>query len=135
MHQSGSEYCMALDLLTCVLRIASQLQEEAWKHAESRQAALDADFRADTSDEEEFGEASPMLERADSAAIRAKLSFEEPGQSGLQVKLHLGSQFCRIMLLGNPSNLALGGPIVKKSLWRLLYLTSTKGGETKRCLP
>lgn len=26
-----------------------------------------------------------MLARADSAAVRAKLSFEEPGQSGLQV--------------------------------------------------
>ncbi len=97
---------MTSDLSTSLLRIASQLQEEALEHAESRQAAMDVDFRADTSDEEEFDEASPMLERADSAAIRAKLSFEEPGQSGLQVRPLHGGQPCRIILWGKPGNLA-----------------------------
>ena len=51
---------------------------------ESRQAALDEDFRADSSDEEEYGEDRPMLQRRGSAAANAKLSFELPGQSGLQ---------------------------------------------------
>lgn len=64
------------------------LQEDIWKHAESRQAAMDEDFRADSSDEDEFGEDMPMLQRNGSAAINAKLSFELPGQSGLQVTAH-----------------------------------------------
>ena len=63
------------------------LQEELQQHAESRQAALDKDFRADSSDEESLGEDAALLQRTDSAAIRAKLSFELPGQSGLQVRI------------------------------------------------
>ena len=65
------------------------LQEVATKRTESRKAALDEAIRAESSDEEEFGESAPMLQRENSAALNAKLSFELPGQSGLQV-----SAFC-----------------------------------------
>ena len=44
---------------------------------------MDEDFRADSSDEED----TPMLQRMGSAAVNAKLSFELPGQSGLQVSI------------------------------------------------
>ena len=63
------------------------LQDVANKRAENRQAAMDEAFRAESSDEEEFGESVPMLQRENSAALNAKLSFELPGQSGLQVSL------------------------------------------------
>ena len=46
---------------------------------------MDEAFRAESSDEEEYGESAPMLQRENSAALNAKLSFELPGQSGLQV--------------------------------------------------
>ncbi len=49
---------------------------------------MNEDFRADSSDEDEFREDMPMLQRNGSAAINAKLSFELPGQSGLQVSVH-----------------------------------------------
>lgn len=61
------------------------LQEATAEHAETRQAAMDEAFKTDSSDEDEFGEAMPMLKRRNSAALNAKLSFEEPGQCGLQV--------------------------------------------------
>ena len=61
------------------------LQEVATKRAEGRRAAMDEPFRAESSDEEEYGESAPMLQRENSAALNAKLSFELPGQSGLQV--------------------------------------------------
>ena len=48
---------------------------------------MDEAFRAESSDEEEFGETAPMLQRENSAALNAKLSFELPGQSGLQVSI------------------------------------------------
>ena len=62
------------------------LQEVTRERADNRRAALDEAFAADSSEEEDsWAEGTPMLARADSAAVRAKLSFEEPGQSGLQV--------------------------------------------------
>ena len=63
------------------------LQEVATKRAEGRKAAMDEAFRAESSDEDEFGETAPMLQRENSAALNAKLSFELPGQSGLQVSI------------------------------------------------
>lgn len=56
-----------------------------------------------------------MLARADSAAVRAKLSFEEPGQSGLQVphqRMPIQAQRCSRKLLSTAFSLLLSSCIL-----------------------